>query len=97
MRSGPLLISLLYLLFVPTLALAGEDCRRGGESYPSNVTICSGGLAVTCMNGSWQSNDGQRCDGPTGSYIGARRPLQEKNDEPIPEYIREENPGLDLR
>ncbi len=97
MRFGSLLIVLMCLLLAPTWASGAEECRLAGQAYPPNVTVCSGGLAVTCMNGNWQNNDGQRCDGVTGSYIGARRPLKERNDEPIPEYIREQNPGLDLR
>jgi len=97
MRSGLLAASFAGLLMASPEALGAEDCRLGDRTYPSNATVCSGGIALDCVNGNWQNNDGRRCEGETGSYIGARRPLQERNDEPIPEYIKEQNPELDLR
>lgn len=70
-----------------TLVSSGDTCRLGGKEYPPDVVVCSGGLAVVCQNGSWTNNDGRRCDGPTGSYIGPQRPFAGKNDEPIPEGV----------
>lgn len=74
-------------LAVLLLALVsdGDTCRLAGREYPPDVMVCSGGLAVVCQNGMWQNNDGRRCDGPTGSYIGPQRPFAARNDEPIPD------------
>ncbi len=86
----------VLVAFGVTGSASAMDCRLDGQVYPPDVTICSGGLAVSCVNGSWQNNDGRRCDEPTGSYVGARRPLVGTNPEPIPEYYREAYPGLKL-
>ena len=44
---------LLAVLLV--LASSGDTCRLGGREYPSDVMVCSGGLAVVCQNGTWQT------------------------------------------
>ena len=69
-------------------AAADGECRLNGASYPQSVTVCSNGLALTCSNGTWQDNNGQRCDQPTGTFLGPRRPFREKNTESIPEEYR---------
>lgn len=76
-----------FVVALLTLASSGDTCRLGGKEYPPDVVVCSGGLAVVCQNGTWSNNDGRRCDGPTGSYIGPQRPFSGKNDEPIPEGV----------
>lgn len=70
-----------------TLVASGDTCRLGGKEYPPDVMVCSGGLVVSCQNGTWQNNDGRRCNEPTGSYVGPQRPFSGRNDEPIPEDV----------
>lgn len=78
-------------------ARAQHACDLNGKSYPENSTVCSGGLALVCSNGVWQDSHGARCDAPTGSYLGARRPLEERNTEPIPDFYKEKYPELNLQ
>ena len=82
-------------LAAATPAAAEQTCPLGGQAYPANVIVCSGGLVATCINGNWQSNNGQRCDAPSGTYLGPRRPFEPKNQEEIPEYYRDKYPGLE--
>ena len=86
----------LCMLALPGRAVA-DGCVLGGQPYPENATACSNGLVLLCSNGTWQSIDGQRCDEPSGSYLGPRRPLEEKNQETIPEFYKEKYPELDLK
>ena len=85
------------LLVAVTTAGAEQNCRLEGREYPPDVVVCSGGLALYCSNGTWQNNEGQRCDAPTGEYLGPRRPLAEKNDEPIPQFYKDKYPDLGLQ
>jgi hypothetical protein len=86
----------LCLLALPARAVA-DGCLLGGQTYPENATACSGGLVLFCSNGTWQTVEGQRCDLPSGAYVGARRPLEDKNAEAVPDYYKEKYPQLDLK
>jgi hypothetical protein len=78
-------------------AEAAQTCLLDGNSYPENAVVCSHGLQVQCVNGSWQGNDGTRCNSPTGDYTNSFRPYQPKSDEPIPEYYLKKYPWLDQK
>lgn len=84
-------------LALPGRVAAQQACMLNGQKYPENAVVCSNGLALFCANGTWQNNEGQRCDTQSGSYLGARRPLEERNDEPIPDYYKEKYPELNLK
>lgn len=88
-------VSIAFLTAAPVSA--GDNCQLGSQAYPPNVTVCSGGLSVTCINGNWQNNNGQRCDAPSGTYLGPRRPFEERNHEQVPEYYRKKYPSLRLQ
>jgi len=92
------------LLALALAALAAPDaraqqgaCTLDGRTYPEDATVCSNGLALFCTNGVWQNNEGQRCDAPSGAYLGALRPYQERNTEPVPDFYKEKYPGLNLQ
>ena len=85
------------VLVTATSATAGSRCMLDGQEYPENASVCSGGLVNFCSNGTWQSSNGARCDASTGSYLGARRPYEERNDEPVPKYYKEKYPDLNLQ
>jgi len=89
-------LAVLCLVALPGGA-AAQDCSLEGRQYPENATVCSNGLALFCGNGTWQSSDGARCNTPSGTYVDSRRPIEEKNTEPIPEFYKEKYPSLDLR
>jgi hypothetical protein len=74
-----------------------QPCMLNGQLYPENAVVCSNGLAQYCANGTWQNNEGARCDTQSGSYLGPRRPLEEKSAEPIPDFYKEKYPGLNLQ
>jgi hypothetical protein len=90
------LMTALALALAATGASGQHVCQLENRSYPENVTVCSGGLVLNCTNGTWQNNDGARCGDPSGSYLGPRRPLEARSDEPIPEFYREQYPWLPL-
>jgi hypothetical protein len=90
-------IGLVLVLAVATAARAEHTCMLNGQSYPENAVVCSGGLALVCSNGAWQDSHGARCDAPTGSYLGPRRPFQERNAEPVPDFYKEKYPELNLQ
>jgi hypothetical protein len=92
-----IVVGLGLLLAVASASPAQARCVLDGNEYPENALVCSGGLVLFCANGSWQSNNGARCDTPTGSYVGPRRPFQEHNDEPIPDFYKEKYPELNLQ
>lgn len=99
-RSTPSIIAFLAALCAaaaPDLARAQQPCMLDGQKYPENAQVCSNGLVLFCANGTWQNNEGARCDQQSGSYLGARRPLEEKNTEPIPDYYKQRYPGLNLQ
>jgi len=85
------------LLLCATSTAAGASCLLDGREYPEDATVCSSGLVLFCTNGTWQNNEGRRCDAPSGAYVGPRRPYQERNTEPVPEFYREKYPGLNLQ
>lgn len=88
---------LALVLALPSSAGAeGASCMLDGREYPENTYVCSGGLQLYCSNGTWQTVDGARCDAPSGSYLGPRRPFEEKSREPVPEFYKEKYPGLPL-
>jgi hypothetical protein len=89
--------SLALALCAATSTAARASCMLEGREYPEDATVCSGGLALFCSNGTWQNNEGQRCDAPSGNYLGPRRPLQERNPEPVPDFYKEKYPGLNLQ
>ena len=90
-------LAALCVLAQPGRAAAQQTCMLNGQKYPENAVVCSNGLALFCANGSWQNNEGQRCDTQSGSYLGARRPLEGRNDEPVPDFYREKYPDLNLK
>jgi hypothetical protein len=92
-RGNVLFVALCAGVLTGSVATAA-DCRLDGRAYPPNVMICQGGLAQVCVNGNWQNNDGLRCDQPTGTLLGPRRPFSERNDESIPDEVVEQYPGL---
>ena len=75
----------------------GGSCMLDGQRYPENASVCSNGLVLFCTNGVWQNNEGARCEAPSGSYVGPRRPLSKTNPEPVPEFYKERYPGLNLQ
>ncbi|HEY8517638.1 MAG TPA: hypothetical protein VIS07_19190 [Candidatus Binatia bacterium] len=98
-HRSPLLLAALLVLAGPASALAqdGSSCLLDGRRYPENAVVCSGGLVMYCSNGTWQSNDGQRCDARSGAYVSPLRPFAERNTEPIPEEYLEQYPWLRAR
>lgn len=98
-RSIPSIIAsvVLCVAAVPRPAGAQQTCMLDGQKYPENAVVCSNGLVLVCTNGTWQNNEGARCDAPSGSYLGARRPLEEKNAEPVPDFYKQKYPGLNLQ
>jgi hypothetical protein len=86
-----------FAVVAPRATAQGGGCMLSGQRYPENASVCSGGLVQFCTNGVWQNNDGARCDGDSGSYVGSRRPLAERNAEQIPDHYKKENPGLNLQ
>ncbi len=91
------IVAAALLVATATVAGAQNTCLLDGVSYPENAVVCSGGLALFCANGTWQNNEGARCDASSGAYLGARRPLQERNAEPVPEFYKEKYPSLNLQ
>ena len=75
-------------------ARAEGNCRLGNQVYPENAAVCSQGLSLYCVNGTWQNNQGTRCNAASGSYLSPLRPYRPRNDEPIPEYELQKNPAL---
>jgi len=96
-KLGMAFVALGMVLAVSGGARAQSTCMLDGVKYPENAVVCSGGLALFCANGTWQNNDGARCDASSGSYLGARRPLQERSAEPVPEFYKEKYPSLNLK
>ena len=90
-------LATLCVIALPGPARAQQTCMLNGQQYPENAVTCSNGLVLVCSNGTWQNNEGARCDAQSGSYLGARRPLEERNDEPVPDYYKEKYPGLNLK
>lgn len=97
-------IVLVAVLAIVSLAASSSNagaqdggCMLDGQRYPENATVCSNGLVLFCTNGVWQNNDGARCDAPSGAYVGSRRPLTERNPEPVPDHYKEKYPGLNLQ
>jgi hypothetical protein len=95
-RTLAITMSMVGFLVAATSAVAQSKCLLDGVEYPENAVVCSGGLVLFCANGTWQNNDGARCDTPSGSYLGARRPLAERNPEAVPDFYKEKYPGLNL-
>jgi hypothetical protein len=89
--------SSILAFFVTVATSAQQPCMLDGQSYPENAVVCSAGMSLFCANGTWQNNQGARCDSPTGSYLGPRRPLQERSAEPIPDFYKEKYPQLNLQ
>lgn len=89
--------ALVFLLLASATARAQQSCQLEGRSYPENAVVCSRGLQIVCVNGTWQNLEGARCDVRDGSYLTPLRPYQEKSDEPIPEYLLEKYPFLQQR
>lgn len=87
----------VLFLGVAGAAHAQSKCVLDGKAYEENVVVCVGGLVNVCSNGTWQGNDGARCDGPSGSYVGSRRPFDERNPEPVPDFYKERYPDLNLQ
>lgn len=96
-KLGMAVMALGMVLATTSGARAQSGCTLEGVPYPENAVVCSAGLALFCANGTWQNNEGARCDASSGSYLGARRPLEERNAEPVPEYYREKYPSLNLK
>jgi hypothetical protein len=97
-RKRKIALSMIGLLVAAaTSAHAQHTCTLDGQPYPENATVCSGGLLLFCTNGTWQNNEGARCEGPTGAYVGPRRPLQERNAEPVPKFYKDKYPDLNLQ
>jgi hypothetical protein len=86
-----------FLAVAATGAVAQSRCLLDGVEYPENASVCSAGLVLFCANGTWQNNEGARCDAQSGSYLGARRPLEERNAEPVPDFYKEKYPALNLQ
>lgn len=84
----------LLILCATTSAHAEGSCTLGGQKYPENAVVCSGGLVLACSNGTWQNNNGARCDAPSGAYLTPQRPYQERNAEPIPDFYLQQYPWL---
>jgi len=97
-RKRKISMSIVGLAVVAATAAGAQNaCVLEGQKYPENAVVCSGGLSLFCTNGSWQNNEGARCDTPSGSYLGPRRPLQERNAEPVPDFYKEKYPDLNLQ
>ena len=97
-RKRKIALSMMGLLVaVATGAHAQQRCMLDGNEYPENAVVCSGGLSLFCSNGTWQNNEGARCDTPTGTYLGPRRPLEERNPEPVPDFYKQRYPDLNLQ
>jgi len=64
MHRGWVLATAIALLLAGATRAASQNqgCIYEGESYPEGSAVCQSGLTQTCMNGIWQSLDGQRCD-----------------------------------
>jgi hypothetical protein len=97
-RKHKIVMSMIGLVVaVAASAGAQQTCMLDGKPYPENAVVCSGGMSLFCTNGTWQNNEGARCDSTTGSYLGARRPLQDRNAEPVPDYYKKKYPELNLQ
>jgi hypothetical protein len=90
-------LATLCAVALPGAALAQQTCMLSGQQYPENAEVCSDGLVLACSNGTWQNNQGARCDARSGSYLGARRPFEERNAEPVPDFYKEKYPSLNLK
>jgi hypothetical protein len=96
-RTAKIALALIVLVLAATPARAQhQPCMLDGRNYPEDATVCSGGLLLFCSNGTWQNNQGARCDDPSGAYVGPRRPFTEYNREPIPDFYKEKYPELNL-
>lgn len=52
-----------FILCATAMAEAqGQSCLYEGQTYDEETTICQSGLRQTCINGSWQSLGGERCN-----------------------------------
>jgi hypothetical protein len=95
--TTPIAFAVFCAVALPGRAAAQQQCMLNGRQYPENAQVCSGGLVQFCTNGTWQNNEGARCDAQSGSYLGARRPLEEKSAEPVPKFYKDQYPGLNLQ
>lgn len=96
MKVGRIVAALVVALLAASATSAQQACQLEGRPYPENAVVCSRGIVLSCANGTWQSNEGARCNGSNGAYLTPLRPYQPKSDEPIPEYYREKYPWLNL-
>ena len=77
-RNGMLWMAGVWLLASAAVAAAqSQSCLWEGKSYAEASTVCQAGLQQTCVNGTWQSLDGARCEAggdqgegePTGDEV----------------------------
>lgn len=63
MRTG-LVIIIAGMLGLGGAAVAiaqDQGCDYEGRRYEEGATVCQAGLQQNCVNGIWQSLDGERC------------------------------------
>ena len=73
MRSGwKWMLVAAWIAALPAVATAQDQgCTYEGERYAEGTTVCQAGLRQTCMNGTWQSVDGERCGGGDDAAVEA--------------------------
>ncbi len=96
MKVQRIALLLAGTLLAATEAVAQQSCQLEGARYPENAVVCSRGIVLNCANGTWQSDQGARCEASNGAYLTPLRPYQPKSGEPIPEYYKEKYPWLKL-
>jgi hypothetical protein len=65
-------------LFAGSAAAQANNCTWNGQEYAEGTTVCQNGLRQLCMNGTWQNNDGERCQPGEGAAAGLRMLEQEE-------------------
>lgn len=60
-----------------------NNCTWNGREYGEGTTVCQNGLLQLCMNGTWQNNDGERCQAGEGG--GGGLGLLEQEEQAIEE------------
>jgi hypothetical protein len=58
-----------------------NNCTWNGQEFAEGMDVCQNGLRQRCMNGTWQSNNGERCDGDDGATERMRLLEQEQEVE----------------
>ncbi len=64
--------------FAGSAAAQANNCTWNGQEYAEGTAICQNGLRQRCENGTWQNNDGERCEPGEGAAAGLRMLQQEE-------------------